>query len=95
MFAIGDKEWPGISKLVEEAGEVGQVAGKLMGTGGHLAHWDGTNLARRLEEEMGDVLAAVNFVLMTCDEVSAQEVRQRAEYKLTLFMEWHKEQRHE
>ena len=41
MFAIGDKKWPGISKLVEEAGEVTQVAGKLMGSGGDILHWDG------------------------------------------------------
>jgi hypothetical protein len=52
MFAIGDKEWPGISKLVEEAGEVGQVCGKLIGSGGETAHFDGSNLRARLSEEL-------------------------------------------
>lgn len=33
MFAIGDKEWPGISKLIEEAGEVLQICGKAHGNG--------------------------------------------------------------
>ena len=93
MFAIGDRQWPGISKLVEEAGEVCQVAGKLMGTGGKLTHWNEINLARRLEEEMGDNLAAIKFVLMTCDEVNAQEVRNRADEKLALFLRWHREQK--
>lgn len=30
MFSIGSKRWPGISKLIEECGEVLQIAGKLM-----------------------------------------------------------------
>ncbi len=33
-FSIGSDIWPGISKLIEEAAEVGQVCGKLIGSGG-------------------------------------------------------------
>jgi hypothetical protein len=34
-FAIGSDAWPGTSKLLEEQGELVQVLGKLMATGGH------------------------------------------------------------
>lgn len=33
-FSLGSRTWPGLSKLVEECGEVLQIAGKIMGTGG-------------------------------------------------------------
>jgi hypothetical protein len=34
--------------------EVLQVAGKLIAIHGEEAHWDGSNLRQRLQEEMGD-----------------------------------------
>jgi hypothetical protein len=43
-YSIGSTVWPGLSKLVEEMGEVGQVVGKLIATGGDPAHRDGTDL---------------------------------------------------
>ena len=92
MFAIGDRRWPGISKLTEEAGEVCQVTGKLMGTKGDTSHWDGTDLARRLEEELGDLIAAAIFVVETCDEIDQGVVELRSQGKLELFKKWHREQ---
>jgi NTP pyrophosphatase (non-canonical NTP hydrolase) len=91
MFAIGDKQWPGISKLVEEAGEVLQVCGKLQGTGGQVNHWDGTDLKVRLEEELGDLVAAIDFVVDHCD-VDGGAVERRAAKKRSLFREWHNQQ---
>jgi NTP pyrophosphatase (non-canonical NTP hydrolase) len=89
MFAIGDDQWPGLSKLAEESGEVLQVIGKLMGTNGKAYHWDGTRLRERLIEEVGDVLAACQFVT----EVNQLEgVHERAAEKLKLFHQWHKDQ---
>src|ERR1700722_7934464 len=64
IFAIGSKVWPGLSKLIEECGEVVQVCGKLLGTGGASAHWDGSDLRERLTEEIADVLAAARFVIL-------------------------------
>jgi NTP pyrophosphatase (non-canonical NTP hydrolase) len=61
-YAIGSETWPGLSKLVEECGEVLQVAGKLMGTGGQVEHWDGTDLRERMTEELADLLAAIDFL---------------------------------
>jgi NTP pyrophosphatase (non-canonical NTP hydrolase) len=93
MFAIGSRRWPGLSKLSEECGEVVQVIGKLMGTGGEPAHWDGSDLRLRLTEELADVLAACDFVAMTngyaLDEAAIAE---RRIAKLQQFLEWHREQ---
>lgn len=90
MFAIGDKDWPGLSKLAEECAEVGQVVGKLMGTRGLVHHWDGTKLDDRLIEEMGDVKAAIDFVLAHC-QLSGTAVERRRQEKNRLFEAWHKE----
>jgi NTP pyrophosphatase (non-canonical NTP hydrolase) len=88
MFAIGDKEWPGISKLTEEAGEVLQVCGKLLATAGKIEHWDGTNLKERLEDELGDLQAAINFVVGWCG-LDRNRIERRVIAKLTRFERWH------
>lgn len=87
-FAIGSKQWPGISKLIEEAGEVQQVCGKLLGTGGERAHWDGSDLKLRLEEEIADLQAALLFV-QTSNGLDRLRIEKRAEEKLIKFLEWH------
>lgn len=92
MFAIGDNEWPGISKLVEECGEVLQVAGKLMGTRGHRAHWDGSDLRPRLEEELADLMAAIDFVVEVC-RLDRANVAERYREKLARFHAWHNGER--
>lgn len=88
-YSIGSDHWTGLSKLIEEAGEVLQVAGKILGTGGEAEHWDGTNLRSRLEEELADLTAAITFVARhnDLDEASMQK---RADAKLARFAEWHK-----
>lgn len=90
-FAIGSSPWPGIAKLGEETGEVQQVIGKLVQTGGHPMHWDGSNLVVRLENEMGDVLAAIEFVTETNTTLSRSRINARFERKLALFRRWHEE----
>lgn len=87
-FYIGATDWPGLSKLIEEAGEVIQVAGKLIGTDGVVSHWDGSELRERLTEEMADLLAAITFV---ADREKLQII-DRAAKKLALFNEWHVQQ---
>jgi NTP pyrophosphatase (non-canonical NTP hydrolase) len=87
-FNIGSSLWPGISKLIEEAGEVVQVCGKLLATKGDVNHWDGTNLKDRLQEEIGDLMAACFFVQENCG-LDKEFIRQRIVKKLTLFNEWH------
>jgi NTP pyrophosphatase (non-canonical NTP hydrolase) len=87
-FAIGSRTWPGLSKLIEELGEVAQVAGKLIATGGEPGHWDGTNLRTRIEDELADLEAAITFVLEHND-LDAGRVAERRAAKLRQFRDWH------
>ena len=90
-FSIGSKFWPGISKLIEECGEAIQVAGKLLGSAGIARHWDGSDLRERLEEEIGDVIAAYLFVIET-NNLNWRRISARRDEKLELFRKWHEEQ---
>lgn len=88
-YSIGSDVWPGLSKLIEECGEVVQVAGKLLGTGGNTNHWDGTDLRERLQEEVADVIAAAQFVVEQC-KLDPYVINDRTREKLLLFDMWHR-----
>lgn len=90
-FSIGGAKWPGISKLIEECAEVGQVCGKLIGSRGVEDHWDGTNLRTRLEDEIGDLTAAILFV-RELNGLDSARLTERAKRKLAMFKEWHVDQ---
>jgi hypothetical protein len=92
-YSIGSNTWAGLSKLLEEAGEVVQVGGKLLGTGGEIAHWDGSDLRVRLRDEMADLAAAIDFFLeenYEGDDMKAFYLRSQAKYRK--FVEWQIEQ---
>jgi hypothetical protein len=61
MFALGDREYPGLAKLVEEAGELVQAVSRLLTAGdldeGHLA-----SLRLAYLHELADVTAALDFL---------------------------------
>lgn len=89
-YSLGSKNWPGLSKLVEECGEVLQIAGKLMGTGGAIEHWDGKGpLDVRMAEEVCDLFAAARafFQLNGFDGIPVY--MQRELHKYHLFLKWH------
>jgi hypothetical protein len=90
-FSIGGQVWPGTSKLLEEMGELQQVLGKLVGSHGETAHYDGSDLRRRMVEELADVQAAIAFFQrnLTSDENNQLFVRYTR--KLELFDKWHEE----
>ncbi len=90
LFFIGAQKWAGLSKLIEEAGEVVQVCGKLIANSGRAEHWDGTNLKTRLESELGDLLAAIDFVQMHA-RLSAAAIQTRRDEKFELFQKWHRD----
>lgn len=92
MFAIGDERWPGISKLSEEAGEVLQVVGKLMGTGGEREHWNIPDLKEALEHEIADLSAAIDFVIAYC-AMDRDAIHKRMMNKIRLFEHWHEQAR--
>jgi len=87
-FSIGQTVWPGISKLIEECGELQQVMGKLVATGGRREHWSGDDLSVRLTEEMADVFAALDFVLEHND-LNPKRLTRRMAAKRRLFEAWH------
>ncbi len=91
-FSIGGNVWPGTSKLIEEMGETAQVLGKLIGSHGETAHYDGSDLRQRLVEELGDLQAAIVFFQdqnLTLVEQTAVAIRMRA--KVKKFEQWQKE----
>jgi NTP pyrophosphatase (non-canonical NTP hydrolase) len=91
-YALGSDKWPGLSKLIEEFGEVIQVAGKIIATDGEALHFDGTNLVDRLTEELGDASAAIDF-LVELNGLSSGKIEKRKMEKFRQFVVWHVEQR--
>lgn len=91
-YSIGSDHWPGLSKLIEEAGEVLQVVGKIIAVDGASHHWDGgPDLDLCLMDELGDLWAAIEFVI-SANALDPQYVFARYEKKLGLFEQWHHEQ---
>jgi NTP pyrophosphatase (non-canonical NTP hydrolase) len=89
QYAIGSDHLPGLSKLVEEMGETGQIVGKIMGLGHMGEHWDGKEELRiRLQNELADLMAAVLFVNEK-NYLDAKAIRKRTEMKLKRFNRWH------
>ncbi len=82
----------GLAKLTEEMGECLQVVGKMnqfpaLMMDDTLHHPDGTQLRRRLEEEVADVLAAARFVCIKMNlDIAVVWSRQIA--KEELFNKW-------
>lgn len=82
----------GYAKLVEELGELQQMIGK------RLAYWtvddhpDGGSINARIEQELGDVLAAIRFVIEVADNgLDETTIEDRAMQKLERFRVWHAE----
>jgi NTP pyrophosphatase (non-canonical NTP hydrolase) len=83
-YSIGSDIWPGLSRLAEEAAEVLQVVGKIIGGGGDDIHDDGTDLRESLQDELGDLRAAIDYVVRkNCLDWDA--VNRRRDTKRTLY----------
>lgn len=105
-YSIGSDLWPGLSKLIEEAGELAElmpaamlaralgritkVGGKVMQTGGSVDHWSG-NLAGMFIEELGDLKAAIDFFIDKNPRIDGKAVDRRAFEKQVKFQRWHRE----
>lgn len=78
----------GLAKLVEECGEVAQVAGKMLAYPAG-PHPDGKgDLRVRLEGEISDLLAACLFAV-TANGLDEVRIRSRMMAKLQTFARWH------
>ncbi len=98
MFTIGSKKWAGLSKMIEEAGELIQVCGKLMQVerlyGGHHYFGGGRDLKRDIEDEIADLMATLEFVAVM-NELDETHIETRKLSKFDMFYEWHEEQSEE
>lgn len=93
-FSIGSKTWPGLAKLVEESGELCQVIGKLIALDGNApgdfyTHWDGTDISVRLQEELADVQAVIEFVREHNPQIESAPFNRRVAMKVARFNTWH------
>lgn len=81
-------EKQGLVKLVEECGELIQIAGKKMARMDSDDHWDRSgSLRTRLEDEVADVKAIIQIIQQTMGlDVERIELRQLK--KWVLFNEW-------
>lgn len=81
----------GVAKLIEECGELQQILGKKLAYWHTDDHPDGKgSISARIQEEMGDVLAAIRFVALRLDlDFVAIEARDEAKYRL--FSTWHRQ----
>jgi hypothetical protein len=95
-FCIGSYTWPGLSKLIEELGENGQVLGKIIAFPGRAStgepHPDGTNLKERLEDEIADLRAAIDYVV-EANELDGGRIHIRERMKFMRFLGWHDDER--
>lgn len=81
----------GRAKLTEECGELLQVLGKIMQYPNTDEHPDGKGSLRiRLQEEMADVYAALEFVALKM-KLDHNQIDSRKHEKLTLFWKWDSE----
>jgi NTP pyrophosphatase (non-canonical NTP hydrolase) len=78
----------GLAKLIEECGELQQVAGKKLAFYSTDKHPDGgPPLSTRMEDEMADVMAAI--VLVThLHKLDPARMHSRCMEKVAVFMAW-------
>lgn len=83
-YSTGSDRWPGLSRLAEEAAEVLQIAGKIIG-GGNDIHDDGTDLRESLQDELGDLRAAIDYIVrknfLDWDAINRRRDTKRALYE--------------
>lgn len=77
----------GVVKLMEELNELGVVCAKRLAYWTTDDHPDGSNLKVRMEEEMGDVYASLQFVTENLG-LDRAAIESRGQGKYTLFVEW-------
>lgn len=87
-FTFGSDVFPGVAKLVEECGEVLQIAGKLITVNGENNYWEGRDIHQEFSEELADLLAAVTFTIDRSG-LDQGEIYERATMKLARFKRWH------
>lgn len=89
MFGIGANIYAGVHKIMEESAELGVVLAKLITVQGG-EYWDGRDLPEEIIEELGDLMAAIDYFKKHNPEIGDLADLRRAE-KLALFNKWHED----
>lgn len=84
----------GLAKLIEECGELQQVCGKKLAYFDTDRHPDGTQLSLRMQDEIADVLAAVQFVVHKFN-LDNKEINARIIRKTRMFESWDAEKKND
>lgn len=79
----------GLTKLIEECGELIQIAAKKSAFMHTDMHPDCTDMRDRMEDEIADVLAACDFV-MKHFQLNQEAIFDRSRDKFRTFEKWHK-----
>lgn len=77
----------GLTKLMEECGELVQIAAKRAACSADM-HWDGLPINSRLEDEIADVEAICAFVKEVW-KLDTKRIYSRKGYKIGMFQYWH------
>jgi len=85
---LGADKWPGLVKLIEECGEVQRVAAKLLAFPEGIIPGEDTDWALELLDELADVKAAIEFVMLR-NGLPRMRMQRRLMEKLNQFEEWH------
>jgi len=81
----------GLVKLIEECGELQQIAAKKLAYFDTDEHPDGKgSMQQRLQEEIADTYAAM-LTVVDLHGLDMMAIIQRSKEKKMLFLKWHKE----
>lgn len=96
-FAIGSDTWPGLAYLSEECGELVQAIAKRLAFLDVEVTPNGTNLIEALENEIGDVMGALSYVVGVNGgegrPLDLERINARSMEKMGRCMRWDAEER--
>jgi hypothetical protein len=83
-YGIGSDTWPGLSRLAADAAQVVRLACTIIGTGNDT-HQDAAVQRESLQEELGDLRAAIDYVIgknaLDWTAVNRRRDRKRTQYE--------------
>jgi hypothetical protein len=81
-YGIGSDTWPGLSQLAADAAQIARRVGAIIGDD---RHQDTAGLRASLQEELGDLRAAIDYVVgkndLDWDAVNRRRDRKRSLYE--------------
>jgi NTP pyrophosphatase (non-canonical NTP hydrolase) len=86
-YTMQNRTWPGMGKVIEEAGEVLQLCGKIMSIRGATTYFNGEDLRKELQDELGDLLASVKFLIEE-NKLDRNAIETRAISKGRKYADW-------